>query len=335
LKGVIMLKLDKILKLSLLAFILAFNFSCAYADDDSVTVANELNALYNKTDGCANGEPDYYCSGVIVHAQTFDTVEPWYLPTYRDVGSFSYIRNDIVSHIGEMIWTVNQNTGYILAPLQDVAQTNQYPYQVYCSYPMDGGTRERLGHSCGDEPAKLAMFSGADYGTCESKGVYSIDDFMKKYATQKKVSTPNGDYTLTSFDTDFCSFSSGADGFKLSMELYKYIYRDNPAIGCPATQLGDNGDDCWTLNELIISAWQKQQVDVTQIPIKAFYILINGGDAYWDTDPQASLQAVYKVAADYSSATHQTRNVPVVTIDMSKLRNGENNIFAPAPPIGN
>src|SRR5689334_15322017 len=50
---------------------------------DSATVASELNALYNKTEGCSGDEPDYYCSGIILHADNFYFPEPWYLPNYR------------------------------------------------------------------------------------------------------------------------------------------------------------------------------------------------------------------------------------------------------------
>jgi hypothetical protein len=133
--------------------LLICNFSTIASADNRTTVADELNALYNKIDGCANGESDFYCSGIILHSETFTSNEPWYLPATRDVGSFSYIRSDIVSHTGRPIWQVSQNTGYILAAQEDILRSNQYPYQIYCAYPMNGSSNGRSTHGCSDFPS--------------------------------------------------------------------------------------------------------------------------------------------------------------------------------------
>ena len=50
---------------------------------------------------------------------------------------------------------------------------------------------------------------------------------------------------------------------------------------------------------------------------------------------EESLRVAYKKATAYSEATHYNRQIPVVTIDISKLKSGERDIFAMAPSMGN
>jgi len=313
-----------ILKTIISLFFLIYSLSFSAYADNSPNVADELNALYNKTNGCTDGNPDFYCSGIILHAQTLTDNEPWYLPTYRDVGSFSYIRHDIVSHVGQPIW--NDSTGYILTPPNQLLNAKQSPYEVYCSYPINGSTDSRTTHGCGDFKARHVMY--IDYSNCASNGIFSLSQYLSKYQHEIVI---NG-ITLTTFDNNACSFSSNAAGFKLSMDLSKYILRDNPKKLCGSYMDDGNYDYCKTNNELIISAWQKEKVDASQVPIKAFFVLINGGKSYPNTDRHESLSVAFKKAADYSDATHQSRQIPVVTIDISKLKNGEKNIFALALP---
>jgi len=319
--------ISKVITTALSLLLLNSIFVVAYADD-SKTVADELNTLYNKTGGCSNGNPDFYCSGIILHAETLsETDEPWYLPTTRDVGSFSYIRHDIVAHIGIPIWDVFLNTGYILTPPQELQNAKEYPYEVYCSYPVNAGSNSRLKYGCGD--FKLLHAKNTDYSNCASKGVSSIAQYMSKYSKETVVPTQHGDMVVTQLDQEACSFSPTAAGFKLSMDLSKYILRDNPEKIC--TEYATDREDffCRTNNELIISTWPKEKVDASQVPIKAFFVLINDKPIY-NNDVNEALRVAFKKSADYSAATHQSRHIPVVTIDINKLKDGSTDIFAPA-----
>ena len=271
--------INKTFKTTLFFSLLIYNFSIIANANNKITVADELNALYNNTDGCVNGESDFYCSGIILHAETFTSDEPWYLPSDRDVGSFSYIRHDIVSHIGQPIWNVSQNTGYILAPQEEILRYNQYPYQVYCSYPMNGSTNGRLTHGCGDFPSHK-MLPNTDYSTCTSKGIYTASQYMDKYSSEET----RGGIPIVAVDLKACSFSPNISEFKISMELSKYLQRDITKKTCLEYAFTGNGDKCWTNNELIISTWPKEKVNVSQVPIKAFYVLINGRNSYPNPD---------------------------------------------------
>lgn len=300
---------------------------------DSATVANELNALYNKTEGCSGNDPDYYCSGVIVHADDFSYPEPWFLPAYRDVGSFSYLRSDIISHTGSPIFDgVSTFTGYVLTSTNELITAHQYPYEVYCSYPENGGTDGREVHGCGKPMLMSMMGKNIDYSTCAGEKVFSIDDFMKKYSTQDTATVDGHEVKFDYIDSS-CSFSSDKIGFKLSMDISKYLFRDNPAIGCDADLKFGNIEECMSHNELIVSAWTKETTDVSQVPIKAFFAVIHANDFTADDDLKA-IRSAFKTAADYATATHQSRQIPVVIVDMKKIKDGSPDVFSAAVEPG-
>jgi hypothetical protein len=175
------------------------------------------------------------------------------------------------------------------------------------------------------------MLPNKDYSSCANKGIYTAAQYMDKYASEET----RGDVPIVVVDVKACSFSPSNPGFKTSMELSKYLQKDIPKKTCIEYAFTGNGDGCWTNNELIVSSWPKETVDVSRVPIKAFFVLINGGNSYPNSNLQESLRVAFKKAADYSEATHQSRQIPVVTIDISKIKNGENDVFAIAPSMKN
>lgn len=298
---------------------------------DSATVASELNALYNKTEGCSGNEPDYYCSGIILHADDFTKAESWYLPDYRDVGSFSYLRTDSVSHTGSPIFAaIAPMSGYILTPQSELESSQQYPYEVYCSYPSNGGTIYRDIHGCGKPILTRVLGKNVDYSTCASEKVFSIDDFIKKYAaTGVTIGDDNKEIAFEYF-TSSCSFSPSKEGFKQSMDIYKYLYRDHPTMGCNFDlKVFNDIEDCMSHNELVISSWTKDTTPAELIPIKAFFAVVNAIYATPDDDIN-TIKNAFRISAEYSKVTHDARHIPVVIIDMKKIKDGSRDVFSAA-----
>lgn len=298
----------------------------AYALDNNPhakEVADKLNELYSHTKPCDNNAPAYYCSGVIVHGQVVPAkngskIAPaWYLPSYRHIGSFSYLRADITPHKGAPIWI---NTGYILTPADDVEASKQYQYKVHCAYPFDGGTFGELETSC--------VFDRNNFNgeTLSSSDFHSIDDYITKILDNPRE--PKWNATMGP------AFYGDKNGFDLAMQIHHYVFEEH--IDKVSHGICQGKMRCRVHNELIISAWDADKVAPEHVPIMAFFAIIND-----DQNPmfessgrtstsEAEMKQLFKDADDYAKAVHYSRSIPVVTIDMAKLRSGASDIFAPA-----
>lgn len=289
----------------------------AFADDNATVVADELNQLYQRITPCDNNEPAYYCSGIILHGQLVpdedNPLPSWYLPGYRNIGSFSYLRADITSHVGEAVYI---NTGFILTPTDELEAKKEFTYKLYCEYPRDGGSVGDADTSCHLKPD--------DFNTICGDEIQTVNDYVKKYFA-------NLPPDMSWEQVQGCSFLPEKDRFDLTMQLHKYIYTDNPdKTYCKESKY------CRVHNELIISAWDIKNVPVVQVPILAFYAIINDTsnpmfkESGRTSTSKAEFEQLFKDADAYSKATNYTRRIPVVTLDMSKLRSGAKDIFAPA-----
>ncbi len=297
--------------------VLSFLLKSAYADDIATTAAEELNRLYQRTTPCDNNEPAYYCSGIIIHGQLApdkdNALPSWYLPGYRSIGSFSYLRADITSHVGEPIYI---NTGFILTPTDELEARNEFSYKLYCEYPGDGGSVGDVDSSC--------HFKSNNYLTICGDEIQTVNDFFKKYLNDSR------NIIWEELDLD-CSFSPEKDRFDLAMQLHQFIYKDN----LDKTYCKDH-TFCRVHNELMISAWDIKNVPDVKVPILAFYAIINDTSnpmfaaSGRTSTSDAEMEQLFKDADAYSKATHYTRQIPIVTLDMSKLRSGAKDIFAPA-----
>jgi hypothetical protein len=292
------------------------------ANSNAKDVADKLNELYSHTQPCANDEPAYYCSGIIIHGQVVpvkdeneNLLPSWYLPAYRNVGSFSYLRADITPHTGEPIWV---NTGYILTPLDDVGSTKEFNYKVDCAYPGDGGSFGDAEESCHFSVEELPGV------TVESTDIKTVDDYISKFFSNAGAGAWS--FSLLGFQAD-------KDGFDLAMQLHKYVYKDHFNNASKAVC---HNNRCRDHNELIISSWDKNKISAEQVPLIAFFAIINDNqNPFFEGTGRTStsneeMEQLFKDADDYSKAAHFARSIPVVTIDMAKLRNGEPDVFAPA-----
>lgn len=283
---------------------------------NNAAIADELNQLYSRTTPCSNNQPAYHCSGIIIHGQLVpDTENPlpsWRLPGYRNIGSFSYLRSDITAHIGEPVWI---NTGFILTPLEEVAKRKQYPYKVYCEFPGDGGT-------VGDADNSCHFNSDSEYSPVCTGNYNSIAEFLKKYPPDQYGSPWSPEYSR-------CAFLPDKNSFDFVMKLHKFFFRENvDKTRCKETPY------CRVHNEMVIGTWNTKEVPDINVPIQAFYAIMNDtfnpmfkGTGRTSTS-EAELNQLFKDADEYSKATNNKRQIPVVTLDMGKLRNGDNDIFA-------
>ena len=176
-------------------------------------VADKLNELYSNTKPCDKNEPAYYCSGIIIHGQEIpvkddnDKLLPsWYLRSYRNVGSFSYLRADITPRTGEPIWV---NTGFILTPLDDVDANKQFPYKIYCAYAGDGASFDDADVSC-----HFNFLNSSDV-MVESKEIKTVNDYLTKFFSN----TPENEWQLYPL-----AFQPDKNGFDLAMQIHKYVY---------------------------------------------------------------------------------------------------------------
>lgn len=301
------------------------NISPAYALDansNAKDVADKLNELYSRTLPCANDEPAYYCSGIVIHGQVVpvkdeneNLLPSWYLPAYRSVGSFSYLRADITPHTGEPIWV---NTGFILTPLDEVQSVREYNYKVFCAYPGDGGSFGDAEESCHFSVEELPGV------TVESTDIKTVDDYIRKFFSNAGAGAWS--FSLLGFQAD-------KDGFDLAMQLHKYVYKDHFQKASHSICVGNR---CRDHNELIISAWDKDKISAEQVPVIAFFAIINDDqNPFFEGTGRTStsneeMEQLFKDADDYSKAAHFARSIPVVTIDMAKLRSGASDVFAQA-----
>jgi hypothetical protein len=287
-------------------------------------VADQLNALYHRTSPCENNQPAYYCSGVIVHGQLVPVKDEddkplpsWYLPSYRKIGSFSYLRADITPQKGEPIWI---NTGYILTPAEELEAKKQYPYQVYCAFAGDGGTFGEVDTSC------FFKFSIDPNIEIDTNDLHSINDYVTKIL-EDPYSTEWRNVMIPAFRAD-------RRNFDLAMQIYGYVFKDN--LNKVNHSACISKTRCRVHNELIISAWEAEKVDAAQVPIMAFFAIINDDqNPMFENTGRTStsdeeMNQLFRDAEDYSKAAHYARSIPVITIDMAKLRSGASDVFAPA-----
>ena len=236
--------------------------------------------------------------------------------------------------------------GFILAPRDEIVQQKQYQYPVHCAYASDGYTSGGANSSCGivDLNNKNSDTSDTDF-TCTGKEIKSLADYLHANVGKIELSQQQRDYFREFYGDEkfsrmdnsialngICSFSPDKASFDTAMQIHRYVYRDHPeTIGCNWTDNIDDGDlsACYDNNELIIGAWQKSEVSANQVPIKAFYVIINDGGNDTEEDNADSIRELLKVSDAYSKEVRYARRIPVVVLDMAKLKAGSAEIFSP------
>jgi hypothetical protein len=282
-------------------------FSIAHASDaaDMQTTVQLLNQDWNNTtrQTCQIGDPDYYCSGVIIHvfdmlslmnlvqnspSLSMSSYKPW-MPSQRGIQkgsvSFSYLRRDIA--IKNSLYPGDILAGYIFIPISRLKKNHALLYNPYCEYPMNAGTNSIDNKGCGSldsfQKKNQHRITETDLGTCKALDI----DTPEKYVHQKPPYP----------GAPICSVSPDQTGFNLMIDTIKYL-KENPNVTLPN-------------NEVVIKEWSDFSDNV--VPIEAFFYITQ------DLEHKGEI-AANNAAALYKDATGDT--VPVVKIDIQKLDQG-------------
>ncbi len=285
-----------------IAFFLSLLFitNTNYAAD----IITNLNQDWNnvKRQGCNIKDPDYVCSGIIIHV--FDMLSfqklaqsspkfttdynPW-MPSEEGIKkgsvSFSYLRRDIA--VEHSLYPGPVPAGYIFMPISRLKQ-NKAPklYDIYCEYPINAASNNRDNKGCGfwgfkKQPHNVISLNQTiptDLGSCKDLGV----DTAEKYINQP---------------IPYCSLSPDQAGFDLMLNIIKYL-KDNKI------ELVND--------EIVIGEWSTYSD--AAVPIEAFF--------YTTEDPNNMGEtAAYNAAMLYKQKTGIS--VPVIQIDVQKLDQGE------------
>lgn len=193
-----------LLFVKLLSFSVLFLICSAssFADtSDGVKTALLLNERYNRTDENCNGNPAYYCSGIVIRVNEqpgeIDTWTP-YIRESENFLQFSYIRKDL----GVNLW--KKTFGIILYARDDEE------YSTRCFFPVNAMSGERLNHGCGG-PMSIVKVKDEDVdnSSCKEQGINTAEEWVAKY---KELPTPKN-------AEEACSFSShNASTFNASLK---------------------------------------------------------------------------------------------------------------------
>ncbi|WP_191939654.1 hypothetical protein IFU37_023405 (plasmid) [Pantoea agglomerans] len=153
-------------------------------------VATTLNQRYEKVVSDCDGDPAYYCSGVIVRSNEDIAHATWqpYLRADEHFLQFSFLRKDMGFFEGA-IWSFN-DIGFGIVLENGKADG----FKSRCIFPENAFSVIRKTNGCGDFKSKNKLRDeDEDNSTCESKGVLTSGDWIKKYGIG---------------DGDYCSFST-------------------------------------------------------------------------------------------------------------------------------
>ncbi|KAA5920538.1 hypothetical protein F3I27_23445 [Pantoea sp. Bo_2] len=151
-------------------------------------VAAELNQRYENVVPDCDGNPAYYCSGIVIRVNEIGAL-PVYHPTWEpytrvddNFFQFSYIRNDIGGLPGVIYNFTPTGFGIILnARDKDV-------YSTRCMFPVNGTSLTRDNNGCGSLINVKDSNKDEDNSTCKSQGVFTADEWIKAYdGTDKSV----------------------------------------------------------------------------------------------------------------------------------------------------
>ena len=178
---------------------LSMNATLAHADDTATTMPSfgsltqdQLNrfnrygrnmalmmrAQYrNTTTACADGQPAYACSGIMLRAlngfsTSWHAWDPSPLADRDGTMSFSWLRRD-TKFKG---FAFGHDSGYVLFPARS-HPSYLIDYSAHCYFPTDGATYERDDHGCG---ATTQLFPNDSRG-CEQYGITSVDAWRQHY----------------------------------------------------------------------------------------------------------------------------------------------------------
>jgi hypothetical protein len=215
-----------------------------------LNTADLLNERYNVTVNNTSTS-DFAVNGIITH--TFENEDDSWYPQPMDISSGKvsccYLRKDISNSITAPVYPGYLGVGYII-PLW----ANNY--DPLCFYPVSGGTAGRGCCGCGDytdgTPTNCEGIENP--GTCYSKGIDSSQAWLDAYYNDGSI-----------HDNTVCSFNAKiANEFKTGIETEIRLREMDCSAG-----------GCLLNNEFIIRAWSSDNTNPENVPIEAFYYIIN------------------------------------------------------------
>ena len=227
------------------------------------SIVELLNQAWNNTarQGCGQSDPDYFCSGVLIHVADGSeaTNQPWMpsrLAIDRGRISFSYLRRDIVPK--SPLWHPGY-FGYIFRP-QSILTTHQKPYTMYCVYPKNAFTIVRPDKGCGHLVAQERNAS-SDLSTCKNLNVTTPEKYIK-FLDSKGYE---------------CSLAPDKTGFTLMIETMK-LWQSRGKLNIN--------------NEIVIKEWASDKS--IQVPLEAFFYFDDGAHVGQEKDAFAMADLYYK-----------------------------------------
>lgn len=158
---------------------------------DGASVATALNERFANVVPDCDGNPAFYCSGILIRTNEKSGIPTWktYVPGYLDSLQFSFLRKDI--GLGQFTIFGYSSTGFgiIIIRNQDVKGTR-------CFFPMNAVSIERKEYGCGDE-INIKDDEDADNSNCKEKGITTAEEW-KKLAIDEKCSFST--HVATSFE---------------------------------------------------------------------------------------------------------------------------------------
>lgn len=312
----------RILKNSLAILIACLYWSNSLAVSCEV-VAKELNYRFYRDLDCANNEPSYACSGVLLHTIeslyidapvddsskicTYDSTAPW-CPNASDIKrkivSFSYLHNDVSASYGYPIFPNQAGTlGYVFYP--------QSIKELYiCSFPIDGMSFAREDCGCGAwAPPECSLTASENQSTCEKQGVISADDFYNHFI--------NGEHHWKL--EPMCSFGKSQEQFNALIQTTQLIVNEQQPLSNWNTHC-DNSDiaTCMMINEVVLKGWF--DVPYAKIPIEAFFYVTGSNNLYKNSIK--AQKTAQKYARQFSK--NLSKPIPVVGIDIQKFHKKSN-----------
>lgn len=138
-------------------------------------VAASLNQRYENVALDCDGNPTYYCSGILIRTNEKPGVPTWepYTEGYLDSLQFSYLREDI--GVDDSTIFGYDSTGFGIFILRDDKSPG-----TRCIFPMNATSVNRGQYGCGDlKSVDAVKDTDADNSNCIAEGIVTAEQWKK------------------------------------------------------------------------------------------------------------------------------------------------------------
>lgn len=271
------------------------NISFSYNPDDrGVTVADELNANYNKVvENCGSSDkPAFQCSGILLRQTAYSSSYHVWDPNPKSIQyggvSFSYLRKDL--QFRNLLRT-NRSSGFIYYPSQQAPRGIENA-KISCAFPVISWSDARPYGRCGAHTSYPK-----NSGECQQQSIYTADDWYKKFS----------DLSLVDYNKFYnqCAFAVSDSDHHIATAFSESLKAHNMAEAVSSLEGGGS-------NEVIVRTQETdangKSVNPEQLPLQAFYYQNATG-----------LTEAQKYQQDYYNTTGKT--IPVVYMNTTDLNN--------------